>query len=65
MAKKLKKIDFTDRSVYPEFNLSTAHLEVDLTKNHIKPYNKAYEQQLFTKHFYTDTWVAFQPNQSL
>ena len=28
----LKKIDFTDQSVYPEFYLSTAHLKVDLTK---------------------------------
>ena len=35
MGKYLKKIDFTDRSVYPEFNLSTAHLKVDLTKNPI------------------------------
>ena len=35
MAKKLKKIDFTDQSVYQELNLSTAQLKADLTKNPI------------------------------
>ncbi len=39
MAKYLKKIDFTHQRVYPEFNLSTAHLKVDLTKNPIKSYS--------------------------
>ena len=47
MAKYLKKIDFTDQSVNPEFNLSTAHLKVDLTKNPILPY----EQQFVAKNF--------------